>query len=488
MTSRRELLSGIGAAVLSGGQFSCADAGEPQDWTRSYDVVVVGGGGAGLAAAVSAAQHKASVCLVEKMSMLGGDTLRSTGYFSCVEPRRQRLSGVEDSFELHYRQTMQAGDNLADPKVVRRMVWEAPATVAWLEQFGVLFQDVVYEIYGSDYKRCLKPLLPRGTAYVRALSQAAAALGVKTMLESRLADIHFDEKENVIGISVLSAQGNVLRLRARRGVVLASGGFGANAEMIAEHAPILAGLPTDNSPGSTGDVLPLAKRYGLAVQGLGFIECVAGNPPGRKTHARLFLPADFIFVNDNGERFVEEDSLRAELTQAILRQPNRRCFTVFDKQGVDRLDPISQKGLYQALVADEAFSADSLEDLARMMRVPANRLEAEIERYNKLSAGPRSKSIAQGQGADKCSRVGCTPLLQAPYWAYEVGLTVHYTPGGLVVDENGRVMRVDGRPVQGLWAAGEVTGSVHGANRLGGNGLTDALTFGRLIGEKIAKI
>ena len=487
MSSRRMFLGGLGAAILSRGVISGAYSGEIQDWTQTYDVIVVGGGGAGLAAAVSAAEHKASVCLIEKLPLLGGDTLRSTGYFSCVEPRRQRLSGVVDSFELHYQQTMNAGGNLANPQIVRRMVQEAPATVVWLERYGVLFHDAVYEIYGADHKRCLKPVLPRGTAYVRALSQAAVAHGVKTMLETRLTEIHFDDKSRAIGISAMSASGAVLRLRARKGIVLASGGFGANSEMVAEYAPILAGLPTDNSPGSTGDVLLMAKQYGLELTGLSYVECVAGNPPGRKTHARLFLPADFILINENGERFVEEDALRAELTQAILKQPNRRCFTVFDRQGVERLDPISQKGLYQALVADEAFSADTLEELAQLMRVPSRRFQAEVEQYNKQSFQPRQRFLDGGRVSDKCARVGCTPLLQAPFWAYEVGLTIHYTPGGLAVNEKGQVMKLDGEFVQGLWAAGEVTGSVHGANRLGGNGLADALTFGRLAGADAAQ-
>ena len=256
---------------------------------------------------------------------------------------------------------------------------------------------------------------------------------------------------------------------------------------MARYAPQLAGLPTDNSPGSTGDVIYLADKLGIALEGLPFVECVAGNPPGRKTHARLFLPADFVLINENGKRFVEEDALRAVLTQAILQQPNRRCFTVFDKQGVEHLDPISQKGLYQALVADEAFCADTPDELAQLMRVPVDRFKAELENYNKEALAEKKTGDKIPRRFNKCSRVGCTPLTEPPYWAYEVGLTVHYTPGGLSVNENGQVLRTDGKPIEGLWAAGEVTGSVHGANRLGGNGLADALTFGRLVGSEIAK-
>lgn len=485
MTSRRKFLQSLALTAITP---ALTEAAVPEIWTQTFDVIVVGGGGAGLAAAVAAAQNKASVCLIEKLPLLGGDTLRSTGYFSCVEPRRQKLCGIQDSLDLHYRQTMEAGGNQGNPRLVRKMVEEAPKTVAWLETCGVLFHDTVYEIYGSDYRRCLKPLLPRGSAYVRALSQRAMALGAKIMLETKLVDLYMDKGGRVVGVSASTGSGRVVSFQARKGVVLACGGFGANAEMVAQYAPQLAGLPTDNSPGSRGDALILAQKYDIALEGLPYVECVAGNPPGRKTHARLFLPADFILINDNGKRFVEEDALRSSLTQAILQQPNRRCFTVFDKKGVAHLDPISQKGLYQALVADEAYSVETLEELANLMRVPANLFKAEVEGYNREALQENRGIEKTPRRINKCSRVGCTPLTEAPYWAYEVGLTVHYTPGGLVIDENAQVLKTDGGIVPGLWAAGEVTGSVHGVNRLGGNGLADALTFGRLVGTAISQI
>ena len=490
MISRRSLLNGIGlAAALSSvhaAQPPAAAPRLPQEWAQTFDVIVVGGGGAGLAAAVAAAQKKASVCLIEKMPLLGGNTLRSTGYLSCVEPRRQTLNGIRDSEELHFSQTMQAGLNRANPQLVQTMVSETPKTVAWLEECGVLFQDSVYEIYGSGYKRCLKPVLPRGTAYIRALSQRAIELGVRIKLETSLTDIYLDAAGEAVGVAVRSRTGATEVIGARRGIVIATGGYGANAVLIEKYAPVLKGLPTDNSPGSTGDALFIARRLGIALEGLEYIECVAGNPPGRKTHARLFIPSDFILINEKGERFVEEDALRRDLTMAILAQPHRRCYTVFDSQGVAHLDPISQKGLYQALVADEAWSARTLEELAALMHVPAAAFTSAVGRYNdKAAAGAKTRS--NYKGTDKCSRVGCTPLTESPYWAYEVGLTVHYTPGGIVINEKGQCLTTRGRAVGRLWAAGEATGSVHGANRLGGNGLADALTFGRLAGTAAAQ-
>ena len=221
MTSRRRLLQGLALTSLAP---RIVAAAVPENWTQTFDVIVVGGGGAGLAASVAAAQNGASVCLIEKLPLLGGDTLRSTGYFSCVEPRRQKLNGIKDSLDLHYRQTMEAGGNLGNPKVVRKMIEEAPRTVAWLEECGVLFHDMVYEIYGSDYRRCLKPLLPRGSAYVRALSLRAMALGVKIMLETKLVDVHLNETGRAVGVLVQSNAGLVISLRANKGIVLACGG------------------------------------------------------------------------------------------------------------------------------------------------------------------------------------------------------------------------------------------------------------------------
>lgn len=481
MSSRRTLLQAALALPAAAAFPSVRASGTlPERWDEVYDVIVVGGGGAGLAAAVSAAQSGAKVCLIEKMPLLGGDTLRSSGYFSAVETKRQKAAGVEDSFEKHFQQTMQAGDQRADAAVVRRMVEEAPQTVRWLQECGVVFDDGVFEIYGSVHRRCLKPLLPRGSAYIQALTRRAAELGVRVKTEHALENIWFDDGGRAVGIAAQKER-DIFHFFARQGVILASGGFGADAAMVAGCAPSLAGLPTDNSPGSTGDAIKLAPRLGLAVTDLSFIECVAGNPPGRKTHARLYIPADFILVNELGERFVAEDARRIDLTGAILKQPHRRCYTVFDSQGVSRLDPISQKSLYQALVADEALSAETLEELAGFMKVPAAPFLATVADYNGRALGTGEEL------SGKCRRIGCTPLVKPPYWAYEVGLTVHYTPGGLVVDDKARCIDLHGKPVPGLWAAGEVTGSVHGANRLGGNGLADAFTFGRLAGAAAAK-
>lgn len=482
MISRRPMIQASVAGIFLAG-FPAAKvlAQDNAPWDEIYDVIVVGGGGAGLAAAVAAAQNQASVCVLEKLAVLGGDTLRSTGYFACVEPERQKRQHIKDSTELHYEQTMQAGGNLANGKVVRYMVEHALETARWLEECGVVFGPRIFEIYGSVAARCLRPLQPRGIAYIRSLSQKALSLGVRIREECPLQTLVVNASGRVVGVSATNAAGDTLRLQARRGVVLATGGFGANEALIRQYAPQYAGLPSDNSPGSTGDALVAAGIIGAALEGLQYVECVAGNPPGRKTHARIFLPSDFIWVNTEGRRFVEEDALRAQLSQAISEQPEKRCFCVFDAQGLANMDLISQKGIYQALVADEAYSADTLGELAAMMKIPKESFIDSVRGYNRAL----SESGVSRRG--KCSRVKCLKIARPPYWALDVGLTVHYTVGGLTVNEKAQCLNASGIAIEGLWAAGEVTGSVHGANRLGGNGLTDALTNGRLAGIEASK-
>ncbi len=477
MTSRRQLLAA--AAGLAGAAVLPALAAEaPPHWDVRCDVLVAGGGGAGLAAAVAAAELGARVLLTEKLPLLGGDTLRSTGYLAAPGNPAQQAAGIADSVEQYERETFEAGRRTADPAVVKALAENLPETLHWLLRQGVVFDGRNYEIYGALYPRCVKPVLPRGSAYIRALSEKAAQLGAEIRTETALEALFTVPDGAVVGAALRRSDGTLLTVSAEKGVVLATGGFGANPSLIAEVAPRFAGLATDNSPGNTGDALSIAQRIGARLVNLASVECVAGNPPGKKRHARLFIPSDFILVDRSGRRFVEEDAERLDITEALL-SAGGRCWAVFDAQGESRLDPVSRKALYQAWVADEAWQAESPQALARLTGLSAPGLENTLRHYNREAWG-------RATPAGKCRRIGCSPIDRAPFWAIEVGLTVHYTAGGLAIDAEARCLDADDRPIPRLYAAGEVTGSVHGENRLGGNGLADALTFGRLAGAACA--
>ena len=182
MTSRRTLL---GAAVFAAAVPARADDA-PLRWDAEYDVVVAGGGGAGLAAAVSAAELGAHILLTEKLAMLGGDTLRSTGYLAAPGNPAQKAAGINDSVSFYREQTFAAGGRTADPEVVTALAENLPDTVRWLTECGVVFDGRNYEIYGALYPRCIKPLLPRGSAYIRALSEKAVRSHVWILTETAL--------------------------------------------------------------------------------------------------------------------------------------------------------------------------------------------------------------------------------------------------------------------------------------------------------------
>ncbi|MBQ9240916.1 MAG: flavocytochrome c [Duodenibacillus sp.] len=472
--SRRSLLA-CGLAFAAGAVPPASFAADAPGLV--YDVVIVGAGGAGLAAAVSAAQKGASVCVLEKMPAIGGDTLQSAGFMAVVDPRRQSPLGIPDSFSLHVLQTLNAGHDLGDPDLVRQMVEQAPLVADWLERLGVSFEPHIYEAEGTGWRRCIRPNAPRGEGYIRALSHEALRLGVEICTSARALSLRTDMTGVVRGVSVqLGANALPRFVSARNGVILATGGFGASDALVRQWAPEFASLPTDNSPGSTGDGLKMAEALGAAVEGMRNVMCVTGVKSRRNIAVRLASPADFIYVNDSGKRFVEENEAQDTLVTAIRSQHDGRCFVIFASKTESGLDPLTRKSLYRLLVAGDVFSAPSVEKLAAILKLPADNLARSIRRYNEMAAQPGR--------AGKCLAMPCTMLDSGPYWGYEASLKIHYTAGGLRIDGKGRVLNKKGRPIPGLWAAGGVTGSVHGANCTSGNGLTDAFVMGRIVGEQ----
>lgn len=231
------------------------------NWRLSCDVLVVGAGGAGLAAAVRASELDAEVILIEQNVHLGGNTLISGGFLGVVDPIRQAPLGITDSEERHFQDIWNNGDKIADPTLVRKLVHEAPRMLSWLEAKGVKFQDEVIEIYGSHFPRCHKPIFPNGTAYVRALTGALMQRKVNVLTETKAIELVQDDNGRVIGIKATSKQDEFF-IRARKGVILAAGGFGANLKTVAAFDPRLKGLPSNCSSGSTGDMLFAARRIG----------------------------------------------------------------------------------------------------------------------------------------------------------------------------------------------------------------------------------
>jgi flavocytochrome c len=457
---RREFL---GAAVIV-----CAPAAFSQEapsvWDKTFDVVVVGGGGAGLSAALSAAESGARVLLIEKEAFIGGDTLISGGYFDAAGTPLQNRLGIEDSRELYEEQMLLSADGRSDPKLAAALAAKSEETWEWLKRHGVKFEDRVYQIYGAMHRRSHKALLPRGSGYIKALSEACLEKGVVIRTSCTLQKI-IREAGRVTGILASLKGGENIAVRARRGVVLAAGGFGANPKMISQYSPRHAALQADSARGGTGEALRLAREVGASVSNMDSIETVPEGSPSPGLSVRIYTVINgLVFVNAEGRRFIDENSPRKALAEAILREGSGSCFTIADSANVASLDKMQIKNLYRSMFSGLAWRADTLEELAEKTGLDPENLR---------------QSVAEVASHLRPSK--------PPFWAVRMHLWIHYTLGGLRINEHAACLDDAGRVIDGLFAAGQITGNVHGANRLGGNGLTDAVVFGRIAGESAAK-
>ncbi len=444
--------------------FNFAYATTPEKWDEEKDVLVVGAGGAGLAAALSASENGASVILIEKQPFIGGNTLISAGFYNAAGTDFQKSQNISDSPEQFYNHMISSGNGKNSASLVKVLSEESQDTLTWLIKNGVHFQEKIYQIYGAIYPRCHKPILPRGTAYVQALSEACLANGVSIRTGTKLKKIYRDDESKVVGAEI-QFDGITKTIRTKKGVVLAAGGFGANKKMIEKYAPELRSNYTDSAPGSTGEVLKIAKAVGANLVNMEIVEVVPEGATEIGLSARIYMLVKGIaFVNLEGKRFVDERASRYEIAKALRQQGAEHCFTIADNENVQSLDKIQLKNLYRSLFDGQVWKADTIEELARQTGISADNLKRSIQEI------PESVRPKNG-----------------PFWAVKVYPWIHYTLGGIKINEKAECLDIQDRPIKGLYAAGQITGNVHGENRLGGNGLTDAFVFGRIAGRNVAK-
>lgn len=467
--SRRKLIIAAGAFSLSSAS-GCSFGNE-------YDVIVVGGGGAGLAAAVSAAENNASVLLIEKNSYLGGNTIRSTGMYAAVDPIRQSKMGISDSIENYYQQMMESGRNKNDPKLALTLAENAYPTLQWLEGLGMRFQDELIETYGSHWPRDHRPLSPNGVGYIRTLSAKAHQLGVVFKFNARAAELRRSSIDDRINeIVVLEDNGKASVYRARKGIILASGGFAANPEMISRYAPQLQHLTHDNCSSVTGDMIIAAGKIGAALRDMSEVQCLPGCPPGRTRRVRIHVDVQrLIMINHDGNRFINEDGRRDDIRDAVLSLPQKYAFSLIDSKGMKSHDILVQKETLLGVESGDAWRADSLDELAEKIGVPSKNLKKTIDEFN--HAVSTKKDPFNRRPASLVYTIN-TP----PFWAGLAGMTIHCTMGGIAISDKAQVLSEQGSVIHGLFAAGETTGGVHGCNRLGAHGIPDAITFGRISG------
>ena len=535
------LRKGVEAALAKAG----ADAGEfhkkveakkidAAPLVTQADVIVVGGGGAGMVAAATAVDNGATVIVLEKMAMLGGNTARSEGNMSAMDPDPTKLLDMTpavrdiiakytdrpacskeaarlqqvvkkqlaehdaagrkylfDSPELFALQTIMGGDCKNDPKLVLTMAKNATEAMLWLdEQSDMTWMHVprhwIDVGIGGIYPRGQWPRQADGKtpistydAYIAPLAEKVREAGSTVYTNTKVTGILRDESGRVTGVEAERDGKKVVF--SGKNVVLAAGGYGANLEMVRKYNNISV-RATSNQPGTTGEVIEEAVKVGAGLEGMDWIQIHPhGNPKnGELESAIAGRPQDTPYVNAEGVRFVDETGRRDEISHAILEQPNKVAYAIFDHRTIEQ-KKVRDDLMKIALGHGYAFEADTLEDLAKKAGIKADAFVETVKTYNEAAR----KEDGKGLPVPKIL-MGLT-VEKAPFYAVPITTTIHHTMGGLKINEKTQVLDADGKVIPGLYAAGEITGGIHGSNRLGRNALTDLLVFGHIAGKEVSK-
>lgn len=440
---------------------------------KMADIVVIGAGGAGLTAAIEAADRGANVIVVEKMPMVGGNTKYATGGLNAAGTTSQADLGIEDSIDIFYEDTMVGGGNINNPELVRVLAENGAGTVEWLKGIGADLSDVG-RMAGASVNRSHRPTggAPVGNHIVDVLYAKAQEMEIEILLESEVIAL-LGDATGVTGVTVQTNSGN-FQIDAKA-VIIATGGFGANNDLVASYDPALKGYGTTNHPGATGDVIAFGAAFDLAYVDMKEVQT---HPTVMPSNNYMITEAvrgnGAILVNREGLRFVNELETRAVVSDAQLAQTGASGFLLFDQSVRESLSAI--EGYYNKGFLVEG---ETVEALAANLGVDPTALVQTIETYNGYVTG----GVDEAFGREDMPRA----LSVGPYYAVEVAPAIHHTMGGLVITTQAEVVNNSGDVIKGLYAAGEVTGGVHGNNRLGGNALADITTFGRIAGEMAAE-
>ena len=443
------------------------------------DIVVIGAGGAGLSAAVAAAETDGGlkIIVLEKQGIIGGNTNNSTGGINAAETDIQKELGIEDSKQLFYDDIMKGGKYENIPSLVQNFVEHAPVTISWLTGLGADLSDVGL-MGGSSVKRTHRPQggSAIGPHLMKILKDATSSKNIEIRTSNKVLDLLSAVDGSVTGVRVQNANGSTYSLTAKA-VIIATGGFGANLEMVTSLQPSLKGFATLNHPGATGDAFSWMTAIGGATIQMANIQI---HPTAEATNHILITEAvrgnGAILVNHESRRFCNEMDTRDVVSAAILEQTQGEAFLIFD-QGVRKSLASIETYANQHLLKE----GNTVAELAEAIGIPAEDLEATLNRYNAQQKAGVDEDFGRSAAQMTAS------LETAPYYAVCVTPAIHHTMGGLSVNTDMQVLRTDGTPIPGLYAAGEVTGGLHGANRLGGNGVADIVVNGRLAGIAAAQ-
>ena len=441
----------------------------------SYDVVIIGSGGTGLAAAIQANELGMKVAVLEKEEELGGNTNRASSGMNAAETNVQLKHGVIDNVADFYHETYKDGGRLNDKDMLGYFVYHTAPAVDWLADHDIKLDDITVT-GGMSKKRTHRPasMAPIGGFLVKSLLGVVAKENIPVFNNTKVTKLLQAADGRINGVEVKS--GDLTKKADANAVILATGGFGASKEYIERFRPDLKDYKTTNQPGATGDGLKLAENVGAELMQMNLVQV---HPTVQQDHPHVYLIGEAvrgegaILVNAQGERFVNELNTRKIVSNAITALPEHSAYLIFDQGIRDRAKAIEfydKTGL--------VVHGDTIEDLAQNLNMDPTTLKATVNTWNQAVSSHDDEQFHRTTGMDR-------GITKPGFFAIHIAPAIHYTMGGIHITPKTQVLDGNGDIIKGLYAAGEVAGGLHGNNRVGGNSIAETIVFGRQAGQQV---
>lgn len=480
--SRRTFIKGsaigLGAVGMTGLTAFNGDAmPAPGKWDKQYDVVILGGGAAGLCAAIEARKAGAKVVLLEKEQITGGSSAICGGQISFSYTSFQKEKGISDSPDQFFKDMMAIGKNKNDPALVRAYVDASNDSFEFLKALGVKFLEIkIYDGFAAPRSHVVNP-----GDMMTVLRKEAARQGTEIMMRTSGKRLYTDPSGRVIGIKAESSAKKSFNIKAKRAVILATGGFVWNAEMMNEFGtlPMDLGIPVA-AKGTTGDGHKMGFEVGAGTKNIS-IALGPGVGPSCpiEIESRLLCMPNYegaIAVNKNGKRFVKESINYNDFSTVGLVQPDGVMIMIAD-------EPIAKRSRYTR--GRSAKKAQTLNELAGLVGLKPEVLVAEVEKYNRYVEAGKDPDFGRSTLVGIAGKP--VQIKTPPFYAYITRAGILTTKGGLSADKDAHLINVFGEIIPNVYAAGEITGGVHGAGYHTGSQLGKAVVFGRIAGKNAAR-